>query len=71
MMLEFLDDVCNVSLPSGENLTSRFCFKVIPIKIAGCESPVDLSVLEVVDYDVMLGINWLSKYDTMILCKKK
>ena len=35
MVPELLDEVCVVSLPSGENLTSRFSFKVVPIKIAG------------------------------------
>ena len=49
--------MCNVSLPSGENLTSQFSFKVVPVKVAGRELPLDLIVLEMVDYDVILGMD--------------
>ena len=50
-----LDEVYVVSLPSRENLTSRFSFKDVLIKVAGRELPVDLMILEMVDYDVILG----------------
>ena len=51
-----------------ENLTSRFVFKEIPVKVAGRELPIALIVLEMVDYDVILGIDWLSKYNATIFC---
>ena len=57
MVLDLLDEVCVVSLSSGENLTSRFSFKVIPVKIVGSKLIVDLIVLEIVDYDVILGMD--------------
>ena len=66
-----LDEACIVSLPSGENLTSRFVFKEVPVKVAGRELPVDLIVLEMVDYDVILGMDWLSKYNATIFCRRK
>ena len=66
-----LDDMCTVSLPSGENLTSWFGFKVVLVKIAGRELPVDLMVLEIIDYDVILGMGWLSKYNVTIFCRRK
>ena len=37
MVRDFLNEVCIVSLPSRENLTSRFGFKDVPVKIAGKE----------------------------------
>ena len=52
-----LNEVCVISLPSGENLTSRFSFKKVPIKVAGRELPVDLIVFKMVDYDMILGID--------------
>ena len=52
-----LDEACIVSLPLGENLTSRFSFKEVPVKVAGRELPIDLIVLEMVDYDVILGMD--------------
>ena len=64
-------EVYVVSLPSGENLTSRFGFKVVPVKIAGRELPVDLMVFEMVDYDVTLGMGWVSEYNATIFCRRK
>ena len=52
-----LGEVCVVSLPLGETLTSRFSFNEVPVKVAGRELPVDLIVLEIVDYDVILGMD--------------
>ena len=71
MVPDLLDEMCIVSLPLGENLTSRFSFKVVPIKVAGRELLVDLIVLEMVDYDVILGMDWLSKYNATIFCRRK
>ena len=71
MVLELLNDVCNVSLPSGENLLSQFSFKVIPVKINGRELLVNLIVLGMINYDVILGMDRLSKHNATIFCKKK
>ena len=71
MEIVLLDEVCVVYLPSWENLSSRFSFKKVPIKVAGREFLLDLIVLEIVDYNVILGIDWLSKYNTTIFCRKK
>ena len=65
-----LDKVCAISLPSRENLTSQFSFKEVPVKVVGRELPVDL-VLEIVDYNVILGLDWLSKYNVNIFCRRK
>ena len=44
-----LEEVCVVSLPSGENLISRFSFKEVLVKVAGRRLIVDWIVLEMVD----------------------
>ena len=41
------------------------------MKIARRKFSVDLIVLEIIDYDVILGMNWLSKHNAIIFCKKK
>ena len=71
IMPDLLNEACVVSLASGKNLTSRFNFKVAPVKIAGRELPIDLIILEMVDYDVLLGMNCLSKYNATIFCRRK
>ena len=57
---------CNVSLPSGENLTSRFSFKEVPVKVAERKLLVGLIVLEMMEYSMILGMGWLSKYNATI-----
>ena len=71
MGLVLLEEVCVVSLPLRENLTSRFSFEEVPIKVTERRLSVDLIVLEMVDYDVILGMDWLSKYNTTIFCRRK
>lgn len=46
---EVLDEVCQISLPSGENLLSQFCFKAVNVIISGRDLAVDLIVLEMCD----------------------
>ena len=55
----------------GENLASRFNLKEVPVKVTGRELTVNLIVLEMVDYDMILGMDWLSKYNATIFCRKK
>ena len=71
MGLVLLEEVCVVSLPSRENLTSRFSFEEVPVKVTARRLPVDLIVLEMVGYDVILGMDWLSKYNATIFSKRK
>ena len=61
-----LEEICVVSLPSGENLISRFSFKDVLVKVARTRLPIDLIVLEMVDYSETLGMGWLSKYNATI-----
>ena len=61
-----LEEVCVVSLPLGENLISRFSFKELLVKVARRRFPVNLIVLEMVDYSMILGMSWLSKYNATI-----
>ena len=56
MEFVLLEEVCVVSLPSRENLTSRISFEEVPVKVTGERLLVNLIVLEMVDYDVILGI---------------
>ena len=54
MGLVLFEEVCVVSLPSRENLTLRFSFEEVPVKVTGRRLPVDLIVLEMVDYGMIL-----------------
>ncbi|XP_062079878.1 uncharacterized protein LOC133784599 [Humulus lupulus] len=58
-------------LPSGEIVISKNWVKVVPLWIDGRELHVDLIVLDLSDFDVILEIDFLSKYGASINCKCK
>ena len=60
-----------VSLPSGKTMNSDQILRGCNILIDGRELFVDLVVLDMPDYEVILGMDWLSKYNANIDCKKK
>ncbi|KAL5570676.1 hypothetical protein UlMin_027251 [Ulmus minor] len=68
---EKMSNALNIILPSGDVLLSTYWLKETPIKISGQELYVDLIILEIKDFDVILGMDWLSKYNATIQCKKR
>ncbi|XP_060974152.1 uncharacterized protein LOC133039308 [Cannabis sativa] len=58
-------------LPSGEVVISRNWLRGIPVRIDGRELFVDLIVLDLFDFDVILGMDFLTKYGASIDCKQK
>jgi hypothetical protein len=59
-----------VSSPGGDMLTRQLCPKV-NLKIRGADFVANLIVLESKGINVILGIDWLSKYKVLIDCAKK
>ena len=60
-----------MATPSGETIQSTFWFWDIPIFLNGCELSVDVVVLEMQDFVIILGMDWLSKYHASIDCRRK
>ena len=58
-------------VPSGEVLKSGQLVKACEVSVSGHKLCVDLIILEMHDYDVILGMDWLSKHCAKIDCKKK
>ncbi|KAL5555062.1 hypothetical protein UlMin_037298 [Ulmus minor] len=58
-------------LPSGDIMLSNYWLRVVTVVMCERESSVDLVVLDMVDYDVILGMDFLSKYGATIDCKAK
>ena len=71
MELVLLGKVCVVSLPLGENLTSRFSFTEVQVKVTRRRLPIDLIMLEIVDSNVVLSMGQLSRYNIPFLYKIK
>ena len=45
--------------------------RAMPVVVSEREMSVDLVVLDMIDYDVILGMDFLSKYGAIIDCKAK
>ena len=69
--VEPLDYVLSVSTPSGEIMLSKEKIKACEIEIAGRVLDVTLLVLDMRDFDVILGMDWLATNHASIDCSRK
>ncbi|KAL4028533.1 hypothetical protein IC575_011730 [Cucumis melo] len=69
--VEPLHHVLSVSTPSGECMLSKEKVKACQIEIAGHVIEVTLLVLDMLDFDVILGIDWLAANHASIDCSRK
>ncbi|KAL5543374.1 hypothetical protein UlMin_007158 [Ulmus minor] len=68
---ELITRTLRTSLPSGDVLISTHWLRVIPILVSNRELYVDLIMLSLHDYDVILGMDFLSKYNATIECRHR
>ena len=59
------------TLPSGEVMYSDRVLRACPITVDDRELLADLIVLDMDEYEIILGMDWLSKYYAKIDCRKK
>ncbi|KAL4023074.1 hypothetical protein IC575_016822 [Cucumis melo] len=69
--VEPLHHVLSVSTPSGECMLSKEKVKACQIEIAGHVIEVTLLVLDMLDFDVILGMDWLAANHASIDCSHK
>ncbi|KAL0561626.1 hypothetical protein IC582_002066 [Cucumis melo] len=69
--VEPLHHVLSVSTPSGECMLSKERVKACQIEIAGHVIEVTLLVLDMLDFDVILGMDWLATNHASIDCSRK
>ncbi|KAL0534251.1 hypothetical protein IC582_028540 [Cucumis melo] len=69
--VEPLHHVLSVSTPSGECMSSKEKVKTCQIEIAGHVIEVTLLVLDMLDFDVILGMDWLAANHASIDCSRK
>ena len=60
-----------VSLPVGDPFVSDKVVRDSRVLIGGQEFPVDLVALDMRDFDVVLGMDWLSRHRATVNCYKK
>ena len=66
-----LEGRMRVSLPTGELLVSDRVVGDSRFVIKGQEFPMDLVALDMRDFDVVLGMDWLSRHRAILDCYKK
>ncbi|KAL0537836.1 hypothetical protein IC582_026825 [Cucumis melo] len=69
--VEPLHHVLSVSTPSGECMLSKEKVKACQIEIAGHVIEVTLIVPDMLDFDVILGMDWLAANHASIDCSRK
>ena len=66
-----LRDHMRVSLPAGDPLFSNRVVRDSRVLIRGQEFPANLVALDMWDFEVVLGMDWLSRHRAIIDCYKK
>ena len=66
-----INQIFRTALPSGDVMISSYWLRAVPIVIAGRELSVDLVILDMFDYDVIIGMDFLTKYEATINCKAR
>ncbi|KAL5557731.1 hypothetical protein UlMin_033942 [Ulmus minor] len=69
--VECIGQAFRTVLPSGDIMLSSYWLRAVPVVISERELCADLVMLDMTDYDVILGIDFLSKYGAMMDCKAK
>ncbi|XP_070029013.1 uncharacterized protein [Nicotiana sylvestris] len=60
-----------VSIPVGDFIVVDRVHHSCVVVFRGLETRVDLLLLDMVDFDVILGMDWLSTYDAILDCHAK
>ena len=68
---ELLDMPIRVSTPVGEFVIVEKVYRSCLVTFMGNNTHVDLVILEMVDFDVILGMTWLSPNFAILNCNAK
>jgi len=60
-----------IGTPMGNMVETNILYVDVGVSLSGYEIEVDLIPLELQDFDIILGMNWLSKYKALIDCYPK
>ncbi|XP_070021408.1 uncharacterized protein [Nicotiana sylvestris] len=68
---ELLNDPFLVANPVGESLLAEYVYRACQIRVEGRDTLADLIVLDMIDFDMLMGMDWLSScYAAQRLLKK-
>ncbi|XP_075088486.1 uncharacterized protein LOC142170470 [Nicotiana tabacum] len=68
---EPLNDPFLVVTPVGESLLAKYVYRACQIRVEGRDTLADLIVLDMIDFDMLMGMNWLSSCYAIVDCHAK
>lgn len=71
LLVNFLQCLFRVSTPLSDFLVVDRVYLSCILTFAWCETLVDLLMLDMVDFDVILGMDWLAYYHGVLDCYAK
>ncbi|XP_070003336.1 uncharacterized protein [Nicotiana sylvestris] len=57
-----------VANPIGESLLVEYVYRTCQIQVEGRDTLADLIVLDMIDFDMLVGMDWLSSYYAIVDC---
>ncbi|KAJ3700836.1 hypothetical protein LUZ61_004541 [Rhynchospora tenuis] len=69
--IEITEDTLKVDTPLGQATQKAAYCRNRKIKITDRELGIDLMVMDIAPYDILLGIDWLTRHAAVINCPKK
>jgi len=60
-----------IGTPMGNMIETNIVYVDVGVSLSGYETEVDLIPLELHDFNIILGMNWLSNYKALIDCYAK
>ncbi|XP_070020198.1 uncharacterized protein [Nicotiana sylvestris] len=61
----------NVSTPMGDSLVVDRIYQSCVVTFCGYETRADLLLLDMINFEVILGMDWLSPYHAILYCHAK
>ena len=71
ILCESLDLPIRVSTPVGDSVVVDRVYRLCTVTLMGYDTHADLKVLDMIDFDVILGMDWLSSYHAILNCHAK
>ncbi|XP_070005813.1 uncharacterized protein [Nicotiana sylvestris] len=68
---KLLNDPFLVSTPVGEYLLAEYVYRACQIRVEGRDTLADLIVLDMNDFDMLMGMDWLSSCYAIVVCHAK
>ncbi|XP_070026057.1 uncharacterized protein [Nicotiana sylvestris] len=68
---ELLNDPFLVATPVGESLLAKYVYRACQIWVEGIDTLTDLIILDMIDFDMLMGMDWLFTCYAIVDCHAK